>query len=47
VHAIRCEVPVKNLGVPAKFIPQGDAAKILSAIGLDVDGIVATVRDVV
>jgi 1-deoxy-D-xylulose-5-phosphate synthase len=35
VHAIR---------IPAKFIPQGDAAKIFTALGLDADGIAAAVR---
>ena len=45
VHAIRCDVAVRNLGIPAKFIPQGDAAKIFTALGLDADGIAAAVRD--
>jgi 1-deoxy-D-xylulose-5-phosphate synthase len=47
VHAIHCEVPVKNLGIPAKFIPQGDASKILAALGLDADGIASAVRSLV
>ena len=47
VHAIRCDVPVRNLGIPAKFIPQGDAAKIFTALGLDADGIAAAVRSLV
>ncbi len=44
VHAIRSDVPVRNLGIPAKFIPQGDAAKIFTALGLDADGVAAAVR---
>jgi 1-deoxy-D-xylulose-5-phosphate synthase len=47
VHAIRCDVPVSSLGIPARFIPQGDAGKILAALGLDVDGIVAATRALV
>jgi deoxyxylulose-5-phosphate synthase len=38
---------VKNLGIPAKFIPQGDASKILAALGLDADGIASAVRSLV
>jgi 1-deoxy-D-xylulose-5-phosphate synthase len=44
VHAIDSGVPVHPLGIPAKFIPQGNADRILAAFGLDADGIVAAVR---
>lgn len=44
VHEIDHAVVVRNLGIPAKFIPQGDAAKILAAMGLDADGLVAAVQ---
>jgi 1-deoxy-D-xylulose-5-phosphate synthase len=46
VHAINATVPVKVLGIPAKFLPQGAADKILSQLGLDADGIVAAARSV-
>jgi 1-deoxy-D-xylulose-5-phosphate synthase len=35
---------VKVLGVPAKFLSQGKADRILANLGLDADGIVATVH---
>ena len=35
---------VTVLGIPSKFIPQGNADKILAAFGLDAAGITATVR---
>ena len=35
---------VKVLGVPTKFIPHAKPDRILSQLGLDADGIVATVR---
>ncbi|MEY4174824.1 MAG: 1-deoxy-D-xylulose-5-phosphate synthase, partial [Actinomycetota bacterium] len=38
VHALAHAVPVEVLGVPAKFIPQGDAGKILAQLGLDAAG---------
>jgi 1-deoxy-D-xylulose-5-phosphate synthase len=41
VHALACAVPVHALGIPAKFIPQGSAERILAQLGLDADGIVA------
>ena len=44
VHELDHAVVVRNLGIPAKFIPQGDAAKILAAMGLDADGLVAAVQ---
>ena len=37
---------VKVLGVPTKFIPQAKPDRILAQLGLDADGIVATVRAV-
>ncbi|CAB4810938.1 unannotated protein [freshwater metagenome] len=33
------------LGIPARFIPQGSAEKILAQMGLDADGFVAAARD--
>ena len=44
VHAIAANVPVKVLGLPAKFIPQGSADRILAQLGLDADGIAAAAR---
>ena len=44
VHAISASVPVKVLGLPAKFIPQGSADRILAQLGLDADGIAAAAR---
>ena len=44
VHAIAPSVHVKVLGLPAKFMPQGSADRILAQLGLDADGITATVR---
>ncbi|MFM7685648.1 MAG: 1-deoxy-D-xylulose-5-phosphate synthase [Actinomycetota bacterium] len=41
VHAISHAVPVEVLGIPAKFIPQGNADKILAQLGLDAAGVVA------
>ena len=43
VTALSCESRVKVLGIPAKFIPQGSAEKILAQMGLDAAGIVAAV----
>ena len=45
VHAITANVPVRVLGLPSKFIPQGSADRILARLGLDADGIAATARD--
>ncbi|MFN6119374.1 MAG: 1-deoxy-D-xylulose-5-phosphate synthase, partial [Actinomycetes bacterium] len=45
VHEIAPSVPVRTLGIPAKFIPQGSADKIRAALGLDADGLVAAARD--
>ena len=41
VHAITDGVHVEVLGIPAKFIPQAPADKILAQFGLDAAGIVA------
>ena len=41
VHAIASAVPVQVLGIPARFIPQAPAERILSELGLDTHGIVA------
>lgn len=46
VHALAATVPVQVLGIPAKFLPQGAAEKILAQLGLDADGIVAAARTV-
>jgi 1-deoxy-D-xylulose-5-phosphate synthase len=45
VHALSASTRVEVLGIPAKFIPQGDAARILASFGLDADGLTATIRD--
>lgn len=37
-------VPVRVLGVPTQFVPQGKPDDILARLGLDADGIAATVR---
>ncbi|MEQ1703912.1 MAG: transketolase C-terminal domain-containing protein, partial [Ilumatobacteraceae bacterium] len=44
VHALAASVPVQVLGIPAKFIPQGSADKILAQLGLDADGISTAAR---
>jgi 1-deoxy-D-xylulose-5-phosphate synthase len=41
VHELSCAVPVHPMGIPAKFIPQSSADRILAQLGLDADGIVA------
>jgi len=41
VHAIADHVHVEVLGIPAKFIPQAPAEKILAQLGLDAAGIAA------
>lgn len=38
--------PVRVCGVPVRFIPHGKPDRILANLGLDVDGVVATVRSV-
>ena len=47
VHAITADVPVEVLGIPTQFIPQGKADHILARLGLDADGIAASVRSLV
>jgi 1-deoxy-D-xylulose-5-phosphate synthase len=47
IHEITATVPVTILGVPTKFIPQAKPDKILAAMGLDADGIAASVRTLV
>jgi 1-deoxy-D-xylulose-5-phosphate synthase len=44
VHALAPSVPVTVLGLPARFIPQGSAERILAQLGLDPDGIAAAAR---
>jgi len=44
VHAVSAAVPVHVLGLPARFIPQGSAERILAQLGLDADGIAASAR---
>ena len=44
VHALAPAVPVTVLGLPARFIPQGSAERILAQLGLDADGIAAAAR---
>jgi 1-deoxy-D-xylulose-5-phosphate synthase len=39
-------VPVTTLGLPTRFIPQGEAQHILARLGLEADGIAGTLRDV-
>ncbi len=38
-------VPVKRIGLPDKFIEQGSQAELRARYGLDVEGIVATIKD--
>ena len=38
-------VPVKRIGLPDKFVEQGSQAELRARYGLDVKGIVATVKD--
>ena len=47
VHAIAPDARTHAMGIPCKFIPQGNADRIMAAIGLDADGIVAAVRSLV
>ncbi|MCB0998839.1 MAG: 1-deoxy-D-xylulose-5-phosphate synthase [Acidimicrobiales bacterium] len=44
VHASAPAVPVRPLGIPTRFIPQGAADRILAVMGLDADGIVDAVH---
>jgi 1-deoxy-D-xylulose-5-phosphate synthase len=45
VHEVSATVPVKVLGLPTRFIPQGKPEAILAQFGLNADGIAAVVRD--
>ena len=45
IHAVRDGVPVRVLGLPTRFIPQGKPEEILAQFGLNADGIAAAVRD--
>jgi 1-deoxy-D-xylulose-5-phosphate synthase len=44
IHAVRDGVPVRVLGLPTRFIPQGKPEEILAQFGLNADGIAAAVR---
>jgi len=44
VRAVRNDVQIDVLGLPTRFIPHGSAAHILRSLGLDADGIAATIR---
>jgi 1-deoxy-D-xylulose-5-phosphate synthase len=44
MRAINAEVPVQVFGLPDRFIPQGNADRILAALGLDADGIAVSIR---
>jgi 1-deoxy-D-xylulose-5-phosphate synthase len=44
VHALDPSVTVTPLGIPTRFIPQGKVNQLLSGLGLDADGIAASVR---
>jgi 1-deoxy-D-xylulose-5-phosphate synthase len=45
VHELSATVPVKVLGLPTRFIPQGKPEAILAQFGLSAEGIAAVVRD--
>jgi len=45
VSSANQQTVVKVLGIPAKFIPQGTAEKILAQLGLDANGLVAAARE--
>ena len=44
IHTIHPQLRVEVLGIPTRFIPQGKPDRIHALLGLDADGIVATVR---
>jgi 1-deoxy-D-xylulose-5-phosphate synthase len=44
IGAIAPEVPVHVLGIPTRYIPQAKPDDILARLGLDADGIAATIR---
>ena len=39
-----CTVPVQQLGLPDRFIDQGDPAVQLGSVGLDAEGIALSIR---
>jgi 1-deoxy-D-xylulose-5-phosphate synthase len=45
LHASRLSVPVLQLGLPDQFIEHGDVALLLAECGLNAEGIVARVRE--
>jgi 1-deoxy-D-xylulose-5-phosphate synthase len=45
VHAITAKVPVRSLGLPARFIQQGAADRILAQLGLDANGLATAARE--
>jgi 1-deoxy-D-xylulose-5-phosphate synthase len=44
VHALQPGVRVEVLGIPTQFIPQAKPDRILARLGLDAEGIAATIR---
>ena len=46
VHALESSVKVENLGLPVRFIQQGKPERLLAQLGLDGDGIAASIRAV-
>jgi 1-deoxy-D-xylulose-5-phosphate synthase len=44
VHAVAPDLCIDVLGLPGRFIPQGKPDRILAQLGLDAEGIAATVR---
>ena len=44
IGAIRPEIRVEVLGLPTQFIPHGEAHHILARLGLDAEGIAASIR---
>ena len=44
LHSIKNNTPVINLGLPDKFLDHGNHQQMLSACGLDTQGIIDTVK---
>ena len=44
ISSLNPAATVKVLGIPARFIPQAPADKILAQMGLDADGLLAAAR---
>ncbi len=44
LHAHGLNPPVLQLGLPDQFIDHGDQARLLASVGLDADGILASIR---